>query len=1254
LKKLIQQVLRRNAYFILAAAWLFTLAFIINNYWINFNSIKFLRSSIEKSLQKEEKDFEATVNNISLLQKLVSNNYSFEELEEVVNKQYGIFLYKPDAFGLVTLQFWNTQYVSPTSDMLSGDVQNGFIKLSSGQYEFLHRKIQLQDLQEIIVIGLIPIRKEYFIENTSLRKEFIHQRQAEKKIAITQNVTNYPVKSSYGNTLFYVQPKPAFRQSNNNWLSLAFMLIGVVFLVIFINNMALSFAGSKHYLRGIAFLLSVIILLRSITYLFPDLLQLYQFNLFDPRIYSSGYILRSLGDLLVNSFLFSWIVLFIRDVTHKRSFASLRTSRLRWPALCGLMMILVLITFTGSNIIKSLIADARISFNVTNFFSLDLYSFIGFLVMASISFSYFFLSKIILRFAEPLIKGSSSILYLIISVTGLLTLTVLQEYSITNELYIYALAWLLIYVWLMQRRVFSEIYYKLNISVVLFWLFVFSLSISIIIIYENQKFELEQRKRTAEKLSTQADPSVERLINIALTYFDNDFLYSNFTRFNIASSNVYLKDSLTHKIFSPFLNKYDTRIYTYDAMEKPLYNTEPVSFDTLNTIYQIEGKETSVNNVRYFEKAYDKYSYIFKKEVKDTSGNPVGYFFVLSDPKRYKSDALVPELFKQNKDFLPEYSSIYSYAVYNGLELIDYYNNYQFPTHLKEEQVPREAYSHIKRNGYDELWYREGLDKVVIFAKKDNYLIEAITLFAYIFSTFLLLVTIFRIISLLIQSRMKWSVIKHYWQLNIRSQIHGTIIFISLFSFVVIGIASIIFFNNRYKKNNQDRLSKAIQIMANDIQNKIRKQDVFADIYKSFQTGLNEEFKQLLYDVSEIHGAEINLYDLKGNLLIASNPLVYSKGILSAKMNPTAFYYMRNEKLVQYINQEQLGDVVYQSIYSPVRDDNGNAYAYLNIPSLISQTELKREISNFLVTIINLNAFIFLVAGVIALFITNRITSSFLLIGDKMREINLGKLNEEIAWNRDDEIGGLVKEYNKMVVKLGNSALALAKSEREGAWREMARQVAHEIKNPLTPMKLSIQYLQKAIDNDSVNVKELSSNVARTLVEQIDHLAKIAADFSQFANIGNVKNEVFDLHEMLYSLSSLYESTENLKFDWKPLSQKIMVTADKTQLNRLFTNLFQNAVEACDNQDTCMVTINEKILDNKVVITITDNGDGIPEAMQSKIFTPNFTTKSSGTGLGLAMSKTIVEQAKGDIWFETIEGIGTSFYVELPVIRTAV
>jgi two-component system nitrogen regulation sensor histidine kinase NtrY len=418
-----------------------------------------------------------------------------------------------------------------------------------------------------------------------------------------------------------------------------------------------------------------------------------------------------------------------------------------------------------------------------------------------------------------------------------------------------------------------------------------------------------------------------------------------------------------------------------------------------------------------------------------------------------------------------------------------------------------------------------------------------------------------------------------------------------------------------------------------------------------FETGANEAVQSLMQEISEIHGTDVNLYDTLGNLRVSSNPLIYNKGVLSEMMNPIAFYHLNALKAVQFVADEQMGKVDYISVYCPVRDEEGNAYAYLNIPSYSTQGELQQEISNFLVTIINLNAFIFLVAGAIALFITNRITHSFTLIGQKMRDINLQKINQEIQWKRKDEIGELVKEYNKMVHKLDESAEALAKSEREGAWRQMARQVAHEIKNPLTPMKLSIQYLQKAIDNNSTNVKEMTGNVARTLIEQIDHLSKIASDFSQFANIGNPRNEVFDLHDLLNSLSSLYEPTENIEFTWEPVSQRVMVYADKTQLNRLFTNLLQNAIEAPGNRSEREIVMKENLNGEYITVSIRDNGGGIPVHMRDKIFTPNFTTKTSGTGLGLAMSKSIAEQAQGDIWFETQDGEGTTFFVKIPLLR---
>ncbi|RYD94180.1 MAG: HAMP domain-containing histidine kinase, partial [Sphingobacteriales bacterium] len=197
--------------------------------------------------------------------------------------------------------------------------------------------------------------------------------------------------------------------------------------------------------------------------------------------------------------------------------------------------------------------------------------------------------------------------------------------------------------------------------------------------------------------------------------------------------------------------------------------------------------------------------------------------------------------------------------------------------------------------------------------------------------------------------------------------------------------------------------------------------------------------------------------------------------------------------------------------------------------------------------------------------------------------------------------------------------------------------------------RVADQYLQRAVSSKQPNVEALTSSVAKTLIEQIDHLAKISSDFARFANIGNRNLETFDLHDIILSLEGLYVTNPKLEWHWERSEGPLMLYADRTHMVRLFTNLVTNAVEACSSLPMCRLTLRETRAVHKVRVEVRDNGEGIPEEMQGRIFTPNFTTKTSGTGLGLAMCKSIVEQAGGRIWFETEQGKGTSFFVELPL-----
>lgn len=1240
-----KRIFFKNSYLLIIAAWLITFSFIIDNYWSGDSSVEAVRSNIENYVQHQEKDFENLLKDTALLRKINDDNFDEELLKQLTAKPYFIYSYFVNDIGLHQITFWNTQVVLPTEEILNASGNTGFITLANGHYVW-----QKKNTPRSITVALIPVKWDYFVTNTYLENTFTAGKEIERKYDISGEPTKAVVKSINGDNLFYLGERSGSVVPKNNMVAVWFRILAAIFVLLFIHLLATNIATRYSLTKALLFLIPLVFILRLLSYYFPVPLNFRQFELFDPSIYGSDLVLRSLGDLLINTVLFTWIVLFVHNQLHEKKISLSRYKPMvKWISVFIVCIVLLAATFTSGKIIRSMVADSNISFDVINFFTLNIYSVTGFIVLCCMAIGYFMLSQILVYLVQPLFPKNFWGFYLAIAIGGLIYLSF--QLSIANagfELSI--LIWLIIFLLLLNRDNLTLSVQKISSSRLIFWLFFFSLTITGVIVLENNKKELRSRLHYAETLSTKADPASETLLNTLLTDFRTDYLAANFYRFYNDSTNQFFKDSLVNGSFSGYTNKYETKIFTFDYKETPLFNREDAGFNELNTVLKTQAKPTNIPELYYYDESYDRFSYISRKTVTNFDGDTLGYVFILANPKKYKTDALNLELFSRGKNIAIENSAEYAFAVYNNLQLVNSHNDYAFATKVTPRQIPKEDFKIIKKSGYDEFWYRAGPQKLVIIAKENNFFIESMTLFSYLFCAFLLVAGIFWLLNVSIRARFSREKIRYYWQLSIRNQIHGTVIFVSVISFLVIGVATILFFINRYEESNREKLSRVIHVMENEVRVSLSEMSLSDNVIKVDDDAFRGNLEKVIDRISEIHAVDVNLYDLDGNLQVSSLPLPYTKGVISKKMDPIAYYHLNQKKEVQFFQEEKMGKLNFVSNYVPVIDATGREYAYLNIPYFTSQSKLQEEIANFLVTIINLNAFIFLIAGIIALFITNRITRSFSFISEKMKAVNLGQLNEAIDWRRDDEIGELVKEYNKMVAKLDESAVALAKSEREGAWREMARQVAHEIKNPLTPMKLSLQYLQKSIANKSANVEELTANVAKTLVEQIEHLNHIAGEFSQFANIGNPKNEVVELNEVIKLVTQLHSIDDRIRIDWNPGPQKVMVNADRTHLNRLFTNLVLNAMQAIPAERNVQINIDEKINGSSVLIQVKDNGNGIDAELQSKIFTPNFTTKTSGTGLGLAMSKGIVEQAKGKIWFETEAGVGTTFFVELPLV----
>jgi len=368
-------------------------------------------------------------------------------------------------------------------------------------------------------------------------------------------------------------------------------------------------------------------------------------------------------------------------------------------------------------------------------------------------------------------------------------------------------------------------------------------------------------------------------------------------------------------------------------------------------------------------------------------------------------------------------------------------------------------------------------------------------------------------------------------------------------------------------------------------------------------------------------------------------------------MNPLALYELRNQQNTQFIQDEQIATFKYLSAYVMLRDNCDVPIAYLNLPydTDFGNTARAQEVAQFLGTLLNVYVFFLILASGAALFIARSITRPLAIIAEKLRQVKLDKKNEQLEWHISDEIGDIVSRYNQMIIDLETNKQALERTQRESAWRDMAKQVAHEIKNPLTPMKLNIQLLRKLFDTDPEKAKAKIERISNAIVEQIDNLAAIASEFSTFAQMPAPNNETIDLGKLIESVLLLFSKEENTHISQDLPLAACFVFADKNQLLRVFNNLIKNAMQAIPDDREGQIHISLSCDQQRATVAVRDNGCGIPTDRQNQIFTPYFTSKSSGTGIGLSMCKTIITMANGKIYFDSTPDIGTTFTVEIPL-----
>ena len=944
---------------------------------------------------------------------------------------------------------------------------------------------------------------------------------------------------------------------------------------------------------------------------------LYSDELFSPNDYASSNWLPTLGDLLLHSLILFYGIALVHQFSRQLSIP------LKSSFVYGGFLLATVFTLLCLYLISSLVVDSSIGFEINNISARSSATYIAYFVISILLGSSF-----LAYHALPIVKKKHIRFAVAIALIVLIAVSLLYE----NPVWLSA-TFVLIFI----SQITRWGNWRANGQIVSSLVLLAALGTTILLHYTSKR-ELDKRNLLTASISAERDPIAERIFLEAERKIEIDTLLKSYLRPGTTITGQ-VRD-LAQLYFNGYWEKYKINVQIFGADECPLTSVytnggrDPSAFDRL--IDSI-GIPTQSDRFFFLNNNSGRISYIAKLDVREKAPDTttLARLYIEFNSRYTPEEIGYPELLLDRKVKTNTDLSRYSYARYNDSKLVSHFGQYPYRlTDTAFNSIKAESNQLFHSDNFTHLAARSGPKTIVVLSLPETGVLQMLTPFSYL----LLLFCLFIGVNYLIRQPFQLQ------SISFKRKIQGSIIGILFISLLLIGGGTILYIVSNNSQKNQRNISEKIHSILVETELMLNRQE-FLDPAKA------DEIAYALSRQSNVFFSDINLFSPSGILYASSRTKLFDEGLISRKINPEAFYHLTVNNTSEYLHKERIGQLEYISAYVPLRNTENKVIGFLNLPYFARQSELQREIASFIVAIVNIYVLLMILVLIAAIFLSNSVTQPLRILQERLGSVRLGTKNEVIKWKSRDEIGALIDEYNRMLGELSESAEKLAKSERESAWREMAKQVAHEIKNPLTPMKLNTQMLQRAWDDKAPKFDERLNRYAQNLIEQIDTLSHIATEFGNFAQMPRMQKEPIDLHTLLTQVVDFHQNQNCTISFITGESGPCLVHTDKEQMLRVFNNLLKNAEQAMPDDRSGSILLRLSVDAQNIRIEIEDNGKGIPESIRERIFHPNFTTKSTGMGLGLALVKNIIESSDGTIQFESEVDKGTKFIIELPMYK---